>query len=269
MTAHAPERSTTTTARPVTLSGAVRSEWIKFRGLASNLIVIGVTFVLLAGNGAAMAWAYVFRDRASARADYDAFPEMVLDKTGYVGIVLAVLAALLVANEYRSGQIKTTLLAVPRRTPVLLGKAAVIAAVSFLVGVVSALIGFAVAPGILASGGYGYDLPVPELLRLVLGNGLYLATLSVIGIAMGAIIRNVVASVLSVLALLLIVPIIPQMFSAVGTRITAFFPIQAGSLVVAPLDPESLGPWLGYLVLVIWAAVSFAVAVIVLRRRDA
>lgn len=259
----------TTEIRPVSFTGTVRSEWIKFRGLTSNLLISGFTFLLLAANGAAMPLAYVFRDRSSAKADFDPFPAMLLDKTGYVGILLAILAALLVANEYRSGQIKTTLLAVPHRTPVLLAKAAVIAAVSFVIGITSALISFAVAPSILASGGYAYDLPVQELVRLVIGNGLYLATLSVIGVALGTIIRNVVASVLSVLALLLIVPIIPQMFSAAGAAITKLFPIQAGSLVVAPIDPESMGPWVGYLVLAGWAMVSLIAAVIVLRRRDA
>ena len=83
------------------------------------------------------------------------------------------------------------------------------------------------------------------------------------------LIRNVVASVLSVLALLLVVPIIPQMVSADGAEVTKFFPIQAGSLLLAPTGSGALGPWSGYLILLAWALVLAIAAAIVLRRRDA
>lgn len=261
-------RSTTST-RPVSFAGTVRSEWIKFRGLTSNLLLAGFTLLLLVANGVAMPWAYVFRDRGSPQADYDAYAEMIVDKTGYIGIILAILAALLVTNEYRSGQIKTTLLSVPRRTPVLIAKALVILAVAFVIGIVSSSVAFAIAPAILAGGGYSYSLEPGDAVRLILGSGLYLATLSIIGIALGVLIRNVVASVLSVFVLLLILPVVPQMFSEHGAEITRFFPIQAGSLLLAPPDPAALGPWTGYLVLFVWALMLAIVAAVVLRRRDA
>ncbi|MDQ0727592.1 ABC transporter permease [Microbacterium sp. W4I20] len=253
----------------VGLGGAIVAEWIKFRGLASNHALAGFTLFLLLANGVAMPWAYVFRDRSSPRADYDAYPEMIVDKTGYVGIILAVLAVLMVTNEYRSGQISTTLLSVPRRTSVLVAKAAIIAGIAFVIGIASSAIGFAVAPTILAGGGYGYILETPVLLRLVVGAGLYLAAISVIGVALGAIIRNVVAAVLATIVFLLIVPVIPEMFSEYGTEITRFFPIQAGSLLLAPAGTDPMGPWVGYAVLLIWTLALFVVAVITLKRRDA
>lgn len=257
------------TARPVSFPGTARSEWVKFRGLTSNLVLLGITFLLLVGNTIAMPLAYVYRDRSSPKADYDPYAEMLVDKTGYLGGLLAVLAALVIANEYRSGQIRTSFLAVPARIPVLLAKALVVAGVSFLIGAVSAGLGLVVAPPIFASGGYGYALGAVDGVRLVLGSGLYLATLSVLGIAVGALLRNVVASVLAVLALLLVVPIVPQMFTSSGAQITALFPIQAGSLLLAQPGTGTLGPWGGYLVLLAWAAVLLVVAAIVVRRRDA
>lgn len=257
------------TARPVSFPGTARSEWVKFRGLASNLVLVGFTLLLLVGNGIAMPLAYVFRDRSSPKADYDPYAEMIVDKTGYVGVVLVVLAALVIANEYRSGQIKTSFLAVPTRIPILAAKALVVAGVSFTVGILSAGLGLAVAPGILGSGGYAYELSTADAVRLVLGSGLYLATLSAIGITIGALLRNVVASVLAVLVLLLVVPIVPQMFSPAGATITAVFPIQAGSLLLARADAGAFGPWTGYLILLIWSAALLVVAASVVRRRDA
>lgn len=258
-----------TPVRNVSLGGTINSEWIKFRGLTSNHVLAGFTFLLLIANGAAMPWAYVFRDRGSAQADYDAYPEMIVDKTGYVGVILAVLAALMITNEYRSGQISTTLLSVPRRSSVLVAKAAIVAGIGFVIGVVSSGFGFLVAPLILAGGGYSYVLEAPNAVRLMFGSGVYLATISVIGIALGAIIRNVVAAVLSTIVLLVIVPVIPQMFSEYGTEITRFFPIQAGSLLLAPEGTDQMGPWIGYLVLLVWTVTLFAAAVITLKHRDA
>ncbi|PPF43342.1 hypothetical protein C5B85_13535 [Pseudoclavibacter sp. AY1F1] len=255
--------------RKVSLGGAVVSEWIKFRGLASNHALAGLTALLLVANGVAMPWAYVFRDRGSPQADYDAYPEMIVDKTGYVGIILAVLAVLMITNEYRSGQISTTLLSVPRRTPVLVAKGAIVAGIAFVIGAASSAIGFAVAPTVLAGGGYSYVLGTPALLRLVSGSGLYLAAIGIIGLAIGAIIRNVIAAVLATITFLLIVPVIPQMFTEFGTEITRFFPIQAGSLLLAPVGTDPMGPWTGYVVLLTWALALFAVAIILLKRRDA
>ncbi|XUK62392.1 ABC transporter permease [Plantibacter sp. RU18] len=255
--------------RNVDLVGTIRSEWIKFIGLASNTAIAGFTLLLLIANGVAMPWAYVFRDRGSPQADYDAYAEMIVDKTGYVGVVLAILAALLVTNEYRSGQIRTTILSVPKRTPALASKATIIAAVSFVIGVVSSSIGFAIAPAILAGGDYSFSLEIADAIRLILGSGLYLATMSIIGIAIGSLIRNVVASVLTTIVFLIIVPVIPQMFSEYGTEITRFFPIQAGSLLLAPHGTDPMGPWIGYLILLGWTVILFTAAAIALKRRDA
>ncbi|WP_336661960.1 hypothetical protein [Leucobacter sp. USHLN154] len=257
------------TVRNVSLGGAIASEWIKFRGLASNHILAGFTLLLLLANGVAMPWAYVFRDRGSPQADYDPYPEMIVDKTGYVGVVLAVLAVLMMANEYRSGQISTTLLSVPRRTPALVAKAVIVASIGFGIGVVSSAIGFAIAPAVLGGGGYSYVLDTPVLLRLVVGSGLYLAAIGMIGLALGTVIRNVIAAVLATLVLLLIVPVIPQIFSAHGAEITRFFPIQAGSLLLAPAGTDPMGPWVGYGVLLIWMLALFLAAAITLKRRDA
>lgn len=257
------------TGRNVDFIGTIRSEWIKFIGLASNSAIAGFTLLLLIANGVAMPWAYVFRDRSSPRADYDAFAEMIVDKTGYVGVILAVLAALLVTNEYRSGQIKTTLLSVPKRTAALASKATIIAAVSFVIGAVSSSIGFTIAPAILAGGGYSYTLEAGEAIRLILGSGLYLATVSIIGIAIGSLLRNVVAAVLTTIVFLVIAPVIPEMFSAYGMEITRFFPIQAGSLLLAPHGTDPMGPLIGYLVLLTWAVILLTGAAIALKRRDA
>ncbi len=250
-------------------TGAVNSEWIKFCGLISNKVLAGVTFVLIVANAVLMPWAYVLRDRGSVQSDYDPYPEMVIDKTAYIGLILAILATLVITNEYRSGQIKTTLLATPTRTPVLAAKAVIVAGIGFVIGVVSAGIGYALAPVILARGGYSYILTTSDAVRLVLGSGLYLAVLPILGLAVGVLVRSVVGSVLVVLALMLIVPYVPQIFSAAGAIITQYFPLQAGSRLLTVIEPGSLDPWAGFGILLFWTLIVVVMAGIAYHRRDA
>jgi ABC-2 type transport system permease protein len=57
-------------------------------------------------------------------------------------------------------------------------------------------------------------------------------------------------------------------------NVSPYLPSSAGSQVMMPADfafadPDALGPWQGYGVMLAWVAVVIAVAAVLLRRRDA
>ena len=60
-------------------------------------------------------------------------------------IVVAVLAALVITGEYSSGQIRSSLAAVPHRGRLLWAKALVISFVAFLLGSLSTLLSWAIS----------------------------------------------------------------------------------------------------------------------------
>ena len=84
-------------------------------------------------------------------------------------LIMGVLGALSITSEYASGLILSSLTAVPARTPMLLAKALVVAALGFAVGVLSSFGGALIAALTLGSGGFS-ALADPAVLVSLLGN---------------------------------------------------------------------------------------------------
>ena len=99
--------------------------------------------------------------------------------------------------------IRSSVLAVPRRTPMLAAKAAVFAAVAFVVGELLAFVSFLIAQAIIRS-----HMPVslgdPAVLRAVFGMGLYLTVLGLLGLAIGALVRHTAAALTVVVGVVVV-----------------------------------------------------------------
>jgi ABC-type transport system involved in multi-copper enzyme maturation permease subunit len=200
-------------------------------------------------------------------------------------IVMVVVGAMFMTAEYRRGLIRTTLTATPRRGRVLAAKAIVIAAVTFAAGLVAAVI--AVVVGVRLSRDQGvYVFPVSWLtwLRVVAGSAALLAVSSVIGLALGTMLRRSAAAVAAAIVatvvpfLLGVAQLLPVGAAEWVLRVSpaAAFAIQqsvpAYSQVTASYTPPlyfPLTPLAGFGVLCGYAALALGLAFIVLRRRDA
>ncbi|HTW02410.1 MAG TPA: ABC transporter permease subunit, partial [Streptosporangiaceae bacterium] len=200
-------------------------------------------------------------------------------------IVMVVVGAMFMTAEYRRGLIRTTLAATPRRGRVLAAKAIVIAAVTFAAGLVAAVI--AVAVGIRLSHDQGvYVFPVSWMtwLRVVAGTAAVLAVSSVLGLALGTMLRRSAAAVAAAIVatvvpfLLGVAQLLPVGAAEWVLRVTpaAAFAIQqsvpAYSQVLANYTPPlyfPLPPLAGFGVLCGYAALALGLAFIALRRRDA
>jgi ABC-type transport system involved in multi-copper enzyme maturation permease subunit len=199
--------------------------------------------------------------------------------------VLAVLAVLFIASEYRRGMIRTSLTASPRRGRVLAAKAIVIGGVSFVASLIAAAVTVPLGAHILrANGNFIYPVTWLTELRVVAGTAALLAVAAVLALALGTILRRSAAAVAAVIVLI----VLPYIISTAGVlpagpsqwllRLTpaAAFAIQqsipAYPQVSHAYTPTSgfypLGPWTGLAVLCGYAAVALAVAVYLLRRRD-
>src|SRR3954463_15158590 len=129
---------------PVTQSGVLRSEWTKLRSVRSTAWSLAAAFVLtiaLADIAAAVVYSHWPHTQPGDRADFHP-----LD-VAQVGVQLAqlaigVLGGLLIPAEYSAGMIRVSMTAVPRRLPVLAGKAVVYAVVTL--GLMAAAVLFCV-----------------------------------------------------------------------------------------------------------------------------
>jgi ABC-type transport system involved in multi-copper enzyme maturation permease subunit len=201
-------------------------------------------------------------------------------------IAVIVVGALFITTEYRKKLIHVTLTASPRRGRVLLAKAIVLGAVTFVAGLAGAVV--AVALGVRlarANGVYVFPVTSSTELRVALGTAALLATASILAFSVGAIFRNSASAVTTVIVaivlpyLLIANPFMPASVANWLTRVTpaAAFAVQQTLVqypqVANPYTPYNdyypLAPWAGLAVLAGYAVVSLAVAAVVLHRRDA
>ena len=112
------------------------------------------------------------------------------------GLLLAgVLGVLVMTGEYSSGMIRATMAAIPDRRLVLGAKAAVFGAVSLAVGEAAAFVSFLAGGAALRHGMPAPALGQPGVLRAVLLSGTAFCLIGLLGVALGAIIRNTPAAV--------------------------------------------------------------------------
>lgn len=175
--------------------------------------------------------------------------------------VLMILSALTVTNEYRSGLIRTTFMAVPNRTLVLAAKATVAAAFSSFYAAVMAAASIVVAHSHLEW-------------RLVGGIALYAALAAVVGVAVGALLRASAGAV----AVLLLWPLVAEPLLGnmpnISTRVGPYLPFANAFrfIDVTWLYPYYAMPWgpLGSIVYFAGvAAALFVAALVTVNRRDA
>jgi ABC-type transport system involved in multi-copper enzyme maturation permease subunit len=206
---------------------------------------------------------------------------------GIFGALVAVIvvAAMFMTAEYRRGLIKVTLAASPRRGRVLAAKAVVIGSVSFLAGLAGSVAALLAGEHLLRSNG-NFIMPVSTLteVRVVAGTAALTAVTAIIALAVGALLRSGAAAVTLVISVVVLPYLLENTVLPAGAadwvlRITpvAGFAIQQSlpqyPQVAASYTPANgyfpLAPWAGFAVLCGYAALALAVAVIMLRRRDA
>jgi hypothetical protein len=203
-------------------------------------------------------------------------PERAATGVAVFGVpVLMILAALTVTGEYRSGMIRTTFMATPNRTSVLVAKA-VVAAMFFAVyaaalTIAAVLVGRLMAPPLVGS---NLSLVDPGTWRLVGAISLFAALAAVLGVAVAALLRHSAGAV----AVLLMWPLVTEPILGnlpnIGSEVGPYLPFGNAFLFtrVEWLYPVYDMPWgergsLLYFAAVV--AVMFASAIVVVNRRDA
>ncbi|MEU2179415.1 ABC transporter permease [Streptomyces thermolilacinus] len=252
----------------------LQSEWTKIRTVASTVWTLASALVVTVAVGAALS--------ALMRAQFDNLPEFeraTFDPTliSFSGMTLGQLAmvvfgVLVVGTEYSSGMIRTSLAAVPRRGLFLHGKIAVAGMLALAVGLVTSFLSFSVGQALL--GEHRTSIDEENVLRAVIGGGLYMGLIALFSMGVTAMLRS------SMLALGILVPfffLVSQILSLVpGAReVARYFPDQAGAKIMQVVpnamgqDPAPYGPWGGLGIMVLWVVAALAGGYLVLKNRDA
>jgi ABC-type transport system involved in multi-copper enzyme maturation permease subunit len=217
-------------------------------------------------------------------------PTMTIEQTlagVFLGLILVVVVgAMFFSTEYRRGLIRTTLAATPRRGAVLAAKAVVAFAAAFAAGLVAVSVSILVGVPKGESGGQVL-LRASALaeVRVVVGVAAVLGLAAVIAVALGAILRRSAAAI-TVAVLVVVMPflltvlgVVPanvgdwllRLSPAAGLAIEQSIPRYSQvSLAINPIQGYwPLSPYAGFGVLCLWACGFLALALVLLRRRDA
>ena len=272
-TALLPEAAVPATGRgPGGFHRLLRSEWTKISSVRSTawslaiLIAVGIGLNILIAGVSAAHW------NTLSAADKQMLAAKGLFGPGltFAQLPVCVLGVLVITSEYTTGMIRSSMLAVPRRTPVLAAKAAVFGAVAFIAGELLAFVSFPIAQAIIGSRVHE-SLGDPATVRAAVGVGLYLAALGLISFAIGVLVRHTAAAITAVVVILAALSNLTQLLpGTVGKHISAYMPANAGIAItdVHQQASQLLTPWQGFAVLCLWAAVLLAAATATLRRRD-
>jgi ABC-type transport system involved in multi-copper enzyme maturation permease subunit len=232
--------------------------------------VLALTVVAIVGLG--ILGSYLASSRWGQLAPGDQTPFQLINRSllgvDLAQLTIAVLGVVVITGEYTTGMIRATLGAVPRRLPVLWGKAIVFATVAFAVTLVSSFVAFFAGQSIL--GAHGVSLSYPGALRMVVGVALYLTVVGLLGLALGFLIRSTAGGITAVVGLLLVLPQIVKVFpTSWQNDISPYLPSNAGQAVYgSPGGGVTMGPWTGFALFCGYAAIAIAGAAWALRHRD-
>ncbi len=253
---------------------ALHAEWTKLRTLASTCWLFIGTVVLTVAVSATVAT--TTHDTSGSGQDLTK-----LSLTGvYLGqTVIAVLAVLIISEEYGNGMIRATLTAMPRRLLLLSAKATNVAGLAFVSGLV-AIAGCLVAGRImLPNAGFnpahGYALVSiahGPTLRAAAGSVIYLVLIALLSLGVATAIRDTAVSIGAVLGLLYLPQLVAQVVNEPLRRhIQQIAPMTAGLVIQSTTNLRSLpiAPWAGLGVLAAWGVTSLLIGGLLLRLRDA
>ncbi|WP_250036356.1 ABC transporter permease subunit [Paractinoplanes maris] len=232
------------------MRAAWRAEWAKLlTGRAAPAVPLGLAVLLTAGGV------------ALGRDSVDPVQLRLLGvRLGQAAVAAA--GVQLLAGEYGSGLIRTSLLAVPRRLDLLAAKAALLTA--FVAPAAGLAVGVAVIG--LPPGG--------ALARAAVASVVYLILVGLLGLGVAAVVRNSATAVGIVLALLYLMPMVLRMlpdpdWQRVLYRLTPATAVQALTTSTAGPVALPLSPAAALGVVAAWAAGALALGAFVLHRRDA
>jgi ABC-2 type transport system permease protein len=254
------------TALAVTQGRVVRSEWIKLRSvLSTRLGLLAVLIVPVFFGG-------VFASSGDG-GPVEAIDSLSLSLAGFkiIQLVIGVIGVVLVANEYSSGQIRSTLQAVRSRLSVLRAKSFVYATAVLVTTSIAAPVAFFVGKSTYKGVAPAYMLSDPGVVRVIIGTIVYSVSISVMGVALGFLVRSAAGAIAILFATLLIIPgLVGLLPWSAAKSFVKYLPSSAGDAITAiNQSGDLLSPTRGLIVLAIWVVGLLIAASLVLQRRDA
>ncbi len=260
--------------------GVLRSEGIKLSSLRS------IRWTLIATVVAGLGLSFLISWGLKSTAGMEGAPAIPTETYAlssatiaapFIALVFGVLGVFAISSEYSSGMILSTLTAVPKRTPVFLAKAIVLA----VVAVVTAAI--LVVGGLLIALLFNSEVGSVIFSKVVVSGGIgaivYLTLIALLAFGVATLFRSTAGGIAVIAGVTFVLPLGLQIATMTGwewvSTVSHYIPAALGNTMSAGIAeatvPGATGPdyWGAMLIMLVWALVAVVPAGILFRTRDA
>jgi ABC-type transport system involved in multi-copper enzyme maturation permease subunit len=240
----------------------IKSEWIKFWSVRSTVITLLVAVVLLVGLGFLASSMFGNGDDAGGPPGGGPTDAVGASLTGtnFAMLAFGTLGVLLMAGEYGTGMIRSSVAAVPKRLPVLWAKIVVFTGVVFAVALAASAMAFTAGQAIIGDAGASWS--DEGVARAVIGTAVVLTGSGLLGIGLGALMRSTPGAITTLFGVMFLLGgiaalLVPDSWSDV----VQYLPSNAAGAVTAVTQADNelapgagLAVFGGYVVALIGAA---------------
>jgi ABC-2 type transport system permease protein len=256
----------------------MHAEWTKLRTLPSTGWLTLLAIVATVGAGLALTGSQEYT-HCGQPCTLDT-TKLSLAAIRLSQVAILALAVLAVTAEYSTSTIQPTLMAVPARLRVGLGKLGVLTLLGVATGALAVAGSLAAGRVILPSHGFTavHGFPALSLAddltrRAALGTILYIGLITLVGAGLGLLLRDTAGALTAALGLLYGPPIVAMLISDPiwQHRLHRYAPMDAGLSIQSTRDfaAEHIGPWAGLGVLSLYAAAAVVAGLVTFQLRDA
>lgn len=265
---------------------AARSEFTKLRSVRSTYWTLLTMFAVCVLLGGLFSWAQVqaLANVPPGALAYEAAGiRATAASTSLAGLVagqlvIIVLGALSVTSEYTTGMIRTSLTVMPRRWTLFAAKGTVVGLVALVTGLITSFAAFLTGQAIMSIRHVNTGLGQPEVLRTVVGGGLFLAVCGLLAFGIGAMLRYTSGAITAGIGLMFVVWILSNFLPSPPSGwfgkadISKWIPLNAGSAIWQSPGSNgihSFSPWAGFAVFCGYAMIAVLGGLIVFLHHDA
>jgi len=247
------------------MTALLRSELLKQRTTRTNVLLL----LWMLGLVVLVVVLHVLSFSVAELSRHDNQVKIVGLGTGIGALFASLLGALSITGEIRHGTIRPTFLAAPRRARVLGAKIAASALAGLAVGLLAEALTAGLEAGGLAARGVHVELSTHQYAQLLAGGALAAGLFAAIGVGVGAIVRNQVATVVGLCVWLLFVE--PLLLGDVPGA-AKFGPGASAGGIAGAIQGQTaddlVAPLLGVVLLVMYTAIASAAGSTAITRRD-